>query len=275
MKNKFLKLFLCFVIQSVSGFSQITFEHSYPSVQSSCSTKVQLVDMGNDDYKYFYVCYPLNELRIFNMDHSSFFTLVVPVNLMNDGEYEIGYLTKSLFDCDTTMFEYAVLPKVWRNTFYIFRQDGTVLFQQDSTIAPYTIAQASGSYDARPIINTPSGTKLFLAKADVNSFYNTYDIYSLCGSLPQSIGGNQEFNYIQAYPSPSNNSVRFNIDLPSNISEYSFRILNFFGELVQVSTRLNSPFVSFDGSQLPSGIYFFQLLNKSEVIETCKFILTK
>ena len=58
--------------------------------------------MGNNGYKYMYIDFQANQLKLFNLDHSPYSTTNVPVSLVNTGEYTVGYVTKALFDCDPT-----------------------------------------------------------------------------------------------------------------------------------------------------------------------------
>lgn len=271
-KIKALILFL-FLVLSVK--SQITYEQSYPFVGSSCMNRIQLSDIGNGDFKFYYTCYSSNELRIFNLDHSSYRTISVPILLNSPGDYEIGYVSKDLFDCDSTLIEYAIMPSDLRKNFYIFREDGTLLFERDSTIAPYTLAQSSGSFDSRPIMNTPSGTKLFLAK-NVNGNLPFIDVYSLCGTLPLSINKTQGESFVQVFPSPSKSIVHFKLRLPDNFEEYQITIFNDKGQVVSKVERLwVSDEFDFNAERFGAGIYYFELRSKSgKNIKSGKFIIT-
>src|SRR5207248_10993663 len=45
--------------------------------------------------------------------------------------YEVAYITKSLFDCDTTTLEYVLENGIYPANFYIYRTNGTLLFQRE------------------------------------------------------------------------------------------------------------------------------------------------
>lgn len=267
-----------FLLLSVSLYGQITYEHTYPFVNGPSMARIQLVDIGNNDYKYIYSDYLTNELKIFNIDHTPFLTIAVPISLIDHNEYNIGYVTKSLFDCDTTMIEYAIMAGQYRRNFYIYRQDGTLLFQRDSTLAPWCFGCFNGSSDVRPIVNTPSGTKLFIAKADTMGFVNTVDVYSLCGSLPQDIfdfkpASNQVIN---VFPNPSKNQIQFQFQFHDNFRNYELVIYNSTSNVLKTVKLINSTNeYILDNSLFSSGLYYYSLNSENMVIESGKFIIAK
>ncbi len=276
MKNIWKYLFL---LLSTSSSAQITYEHTYPYVQGPSGDRIQLADIGGNDFKYIYVDYSTNELNLFNLDHTAYATVSVPITLNNGGEYTIGYVTKSLFDCDTNMFEYAILPGGGgRNNFYVFRQDGSLLFERDSCLAPYGFGEFSGSYDVRPIVNTPAGAKLFLAKADSAGSFQTVDVYSLCGTLPQDIiEGNINFeSFVKIFPNPGTGQLHFQFQLPDNIRKYELVIYSSSGNIISVEKIIGtSKEYYLDDSQLSSGTYNYTLNSTNKIIQSGKFIISK
>jgi hypothetical protein len=203
----------------------------------------------------------------------------VPVPLVGNGEYTIGYVTKSLFDCDTNMIEYAIIsPNNWRNNFYIYREDGTLLFQRDSTLAPWCLGCYSAAYDIRPIVNTVSGAKMFLAKANNLGFFLTVDVYTLCGELPENPNGIQEqqFSPVKVFPNPTKDEIKFQFDFPGNILPYS--LILYSSDLKVVNRiKLNPDMNNYllDVSHMSSGIYFFSLHSDTKEIQNGKFVVTK
>lgn len=268
-------LFGNLLINSIS-MGQITFEHTYPMVNDPSIARPILINLGDNEYKYMYVDYATNELKLFNLDHSSFLNVSFPIPLINWGEYTVGYVTRTLFDCDTNMLEYAIFPTNWSNSFYIFRENGTLLFQRDSSIGPYCFGCYSGSHDIRPIVNSPAGAKLFLSKANNNGSLLSVDIYSLCGTLP--INNMDEINvsttqFVKTYPNPSSWSVDFEFQLPSNYENYELIIYSSIGEAIN-RVKINNSTKKYKIGNLNSGSYIFMLNSEFKLLETGKFIIS-
>jgi hypothetical protein len=278
---KMKKLFLIIglgvgmMVNKVDG--QITYEHTYPAINSNIWARPIIINMGNNDYKYFYIDYLSNQIKLFNLDHTPYFFVNVPITI-SYSDYTIGYVTKSLFDCDTNMFEYAILPVNWRKNFYIYRQDGTLLFQRDSTIAIYCLGCYNGVYDIRPIYNTPEGAKLFLAKEDSNGFVKTEDVYSLCGTLPTNEFDFTNLNqsFVKIFPNPTSGTLSFEINPPDNMNEYELVIVdNNAREIKREKVGFGNRNYTMDVRDFSGGTYFYSLCTKNKSYQSGKFILNK
>jgi len=258
--------------------AQINYEHSYPGPNSPAFSRLVIINLGNNDYKYFYFDYNLNQLKLFNLDHSPYSTVIPPFPLINEGTYTIGYVTKSLFDCDTNMFEYAIMPGDGTKNFYIYRQDGTLLFERDSTIAPWCFGCFNASYDFRAISNTPSGAKLFLLKADSSGALMAFDVYSLCGTLPEDVINLEAASntFVKVFPNPAIGTTDFQFDLPGNIKKYELNIYNSAAEKIK-TIRIQNATEKYhlDGNDLSSGLFFYTISADSKVLQNGKFILIK
>ena len=272
MKLKSLLIpILLFAFQPLEA--QIIYEASYPFLES----RVQITNIGDDEYKYIYTDYSVNELKIFNLNHTSYATISVPIVLENAGKYIIAYVTKSLFDCDTNKLEYAIIsPTNWRNSFYIYREDGTQLFKQDSTLAPYCFGCFSGSYDMRPIVNTPEGAKLLIAKSDVGTFENI-EVYSLCGSLPNQIDEPSRINmdFVKVYPNPSTSVVHFDIDRPNNFELLTIEVFSAEGRYLKGKDVGAARKQSIEMEFQTSGLHLFYIRSENRVYQSGKFIISK
>ena len=269
-----------FLLLNSANFGQIILEHTFPGPNSTAADRgVRLINIGNNHYKYVYTDYTANQLKLFNLDFTPYYTVNVPITLVNVNTYSIGYITYSLFDCDTSMFEYAIMAGGPTLNFYIYRQDGTLLFERDSTIAPYAFGSFSGSYDLRPIVNSPDGTKLFLCHANSSLYLITTDVYSLCGTLPVEVEVDDQtpsVNFVQEYPNPSSGIIEFKFQLPSNFENYELVIYDSSG---QIQNKITIPGTTInykmEEQQLSSGTYYFSLNTKNKVLQSDKFIITK
>ena len=278
MKNKLLVAIIisCSLI-SIKAIAQITFEQSYPGPNSPAWARLQLINMGNDEYKYLLVDFPANNFTLYNLDHTQYIQVPVPVQLINEIENNIGYVTRTLFDCDSSKFEYAVLPQNGNHVFCIYREDGTLLFQRDSTVAPYCLGCFGAAYDVRPIQSSPAGAKLFLSKNSPTG-YMTTDVYSICGQLPVSdFEISSGFNsYVKIFPLPATGIVNFEFDFPSNTGKYEMEIFNASGQpLNSFEIPGYQKRFSFSERYLSPGLYFFTIKTENRTIQNGKFIIAK
>lgn len=266
-------LLLCLKIHA-----QIVYEHSYPGPNSPSWARLTIINLGNSDYKYYYFDYSTNEIKLFNLDHSSYFTCSPPFTLIDEGNYTVGYITKSLFDCDSSMLEYAIMPGDGRKNFYVYRQDGTLIFERDSTIAPWCFGCFNASSDFKPIMNTPQGTKLILAKSDSIGAFLLYDVYSLCGTLPEGLIDVEAISatYVKTYPNPSVGATEFQFDLPGNILKYELVFYNSSGQVIKTINIQNATkSYHLDTRDLNSGLYFYTLNTAEKVLQNGKFLVNK
>jgi len=259
-----------FMLYNTSIKAQITFEHSYSVPPGK---DFYITDLGNNNYKYFYIDYYNDKFSLYNLDHSPFM-LNIPTGVsMDSGLYTVAYITTNLFDCDSTTIEYALTTLSGAKPFYIFRTDGTQLFRKDSAAGPFGFgAKYGGSIIIQPIYNTPSGTKLIL----MNWSTKAWTVYSLCGILPESISENElGNNYVQIYPNPSSGEMTFQINAPSNMEDYQLYIYDATLQKVKSENCSGRKTITIDNSILSSGNYFYSLQTKNKIVQTGKFIITK
>jgi hypothetical protein len=91
----------------------------------------------------------------------------------------------------------------------------------------------------------------------------------------------ERFSLKQNYPNPFNSGTRINFDLPKR-EHVVIKVYNFLGQLVATllddiqeagNAELRSP-ITFDGSNLPSGVYFYRIITSS-FSSTKKMILIR
>jgi hypothetical protein len=235
------------------------------------------VQMSSTETKYVTQDTITNSFSLYNMDFTPFILNIVlpepiyqPPNIL----FNIIYVSRTLFDCDSTNIEYAYSSN-GNKPFYIMRTDGTQLFMLDSTIAPYCFGCLSASQDIRPIKNTSAGAKLFLHHPLLGQ---TIRIYSLCGTLPDNVYdfSNANQSFIKIFPNPTSNSLTFQIDLPDNLNEYELVIVdNNAKALRREKLHLLNNKYSIDVSNFSSGTYFYSLCTKDKTYQSGKFLLNK
>lgn len=270
---KKLLLVVVIVISAVSVKAQITYEHTY-NISIPEQQMLYVTNLDNNNYKYVISDYYNDKFSLYNLDHSPFM-LDIPIPVSTDsGEYKVGYITSTLFDCDSTNIEYALMPQSadYSKSFYVFRTDGTLIFSKDSVTVPYQYGTNVGTVEIHGVVNTPTGAKLFLFKNFIG--LSVVDVYGLCGTLPVSIAQiNQSGFYVRAYPNPALGKISFEITPPGNIEQYEFTIFNSALQPVKSNFIKGETKITLDNPALTTGTYFYSLQSKSKVFQTGKFIL--
>lgn len=219
MKKILVSLCINFMVQSSNA--QVTLEHSYPNAYYFAGLSAgDYVDFGvtwltSATSKYYLINYPNETLTLYNMNHSVFSTVTIPVTYTNSSVgYYISYITASLFDCDSTTVEYLLNYFDFNgNTFYVrvYRTNGTQLTNIPNGTLDNCIGCAGIIKGA--ITNTSSGTKMLVGIT--NGYEN---VYSLCGSLPTGFSAmsntNVESAFLNAYPNPFSDYTIIDYELP-------------------------------------------------------------
>lgn len=253
--------------------AQITYEHTYtivPGIESPF-----LTDLGNNNYKWVLYNYYNDNFSLYNLDHSPYL-LNIPLGFSSDSGhvYAIGYITNSLFDCDSTNIEYAIMAYNPRDTlqFAVYRTDGTLIFQKDSVTIPYAYGFNNGSIEIHGIVNTNEGAKMTLF-----NFWGDFFVYSLCGTLPTDIKEiNQTGSFVKVSPVPSSNRVNFSIHSPGNMEKYELIIFDTeFRTLQKIPVSGIKSEAYFNAENISSGTYYYSLQSNSKVFQTGKFIISK
>lgn len=201
--------------------------------------------------------------------------LNIPVPVSDSGDiYSVGYVSSTLFDCDSSNIEYALIPNQPYQKFMIYRTDGTLLFIKDSVQTNYCYGCFGGSVEIHPIVNTPDKAKLYL-RGGMPGFYQVH-VYGLCDSLPVSyMGVSRTDSYVEVFPNPSAIQVNFKISAPDNYEQYELTIFDSEFKTIKTNAINGQTTVTLDCNLLSSGTYFYSLQNKHNVLQTGKFILTK
>ena len=269
---KKLLFIIAILISTVSSKGQITFEHTYDYYRKFFF----VTDIGNNDYKY--VIQDSLGFSLYNLDHSLYLNVISAIPIQQaPSYYEIAYITKSLFDCDSSNIEYVITAPTHQGNFYVFRTDGTLLFEKDTVRGPYCFGCASGSIWQQPIFNTPDGAKLLLFSIDSqNGDQDSISVYSLCGTAPtfvRDISSNE--NFVKVFPNPTNGMLNFEIMPPNNQDKFQLAIYDSDLKLIDKGD-INGRSFQFDLSKrsLSSGMYFFDLRTEKKVFQTGKFIFS-
>jgi len=267
-----------FLLIGTASSAQITLDREVDSLFLAYEFKT--VQISPSETKYYFADTTTNSFSLYNMDFTLFLgNIAVPEPF---AEATIGmqalYISRDLFDCDTSNIEYAFYsPTDNTKPFRIMRTDGTLLFQLDSANGPFCSGGCLGMSDViRPIINTSDGTKLFLQKG--NRGYVQVFIYSLCGTLPHDIFDLvlKDQIYVTVFPNPSSAKFTFKINPPDNINDYELVIVDNIGrEVKRQKVNSQNNIYDLDVSNMSSGTYLYSLCTKNKSYQSGKFILTK
>lgn len=264
--KRFITLFA--LVFTLFSEAQITLDHTFNTNNTS---DFIYTDIGNNDYKYIVIDYTESKVDIYNLDYSPYLTNIsTPMSLQN---YGIGYITKSLFDCDESNVEFLMYNYTDFLHFYIYRSDGTILFHRENVVPFYCFGCYSGTIDIRPIIKTPNGTKLILT--EVNTGTDIY-VYNLCGELPLGVNEfSDRNNPLTVYPVPGNNNknLNFKLNLPNNSKNILIEIYDLNMKLIDkmVTENPNEEFAK--KYNFTTGVYSYRLKSEGRIVKTGKFII--
>jgi hypothetical protein len=125
------------------------------------------------------------------------------------------------------------------------------------------------------------GSSSFTDNAPVYRVYNAYKVFNPQSVGIENIGTNvpSKFDLKQNYPNPFNPVTKIRFDV-ANTSNITMKVFNIVGQEVAVlinneSVTAGTKEVTFNGSILPSGIYFYTLSNTEGFKETKKMMLIK
>ncbi len=277
MKNIWKYLFL---LLNTSSTAQITLDAQIDS--SAYPALWRMVQISPTETKYLFPDTVNNTFNLLNMDFTPFISNIAvpdPWAWTTVQHYSVYYITRDLFDCDTSNIEFVfAAPLTAYKPFRVLRTDGTLLFQLDSAIAFFCGGDCGngGSDWVPPILNTSAGAKLVLSK--FNSGNEVDYIYSLCGTLPNQVFDFPTISqsYVRIFPNPSAGLLTFQLNLPDNRNEYELVILDINGaELKREKVNVLSNTFSIDVKEYSSGSYVYSLCTKNKSYQNGKFIINK
>jgi len=203
-------------------------------------------------------------IELYNLDLTLFLDFDYPEADTNS--YNRLYISRSLFDCDTTNIEYMSVGGTFENSYIrIFREDGTTFFNLEgfqllNTLgvtenATYLASDASGSYISF-----------------VSSFFGSEGLlYRFCGQVPRPLaremdgtvitgimeqGNNNGFD---AYPNPAREIIKFEYDLQGH-KKANLQLFNTSGQLMkEMMLGQAFDFIRLNISDLEQGTYIARI----------------
>lgn len=273
---KHLCIIIFIAMLSVNTRAQITLD-TIVTTKDGLGWDFYPVQISKTETKYLFEDTTTNTFSLYNMNFTPFMTNIAVPQPFARFTYQVLFVTRTLFDCDSTNIEYVYENPVGGTTpFYVMRTDGTQLFKLDSTISIYCLGGCLGMSDIiQPIRNTSAGAKLFLHKGISNG--KVY-IYSLCGTNPTDIFDYRSVNQsmVKVFPNPTSGTLTFQINPPDNMNDYELVIFDTNAKEVR-REKINSGNNKYviDVSNYSSGAYYYSLSTKDKTYKSGKFILTK
>lgn len=221
-----------------------------------------------------------NSITLYNLNHSFYKTISIvgaPVS-----PFDVLYISKGLFDTDSTTIEYMIDPSSSLGT-QIYREDGTLLFSEPGFSATYGIVQMSNPIRPawNPIVITSNGPKMILGSIDSNFNPYGFKVYSLPGVyFPTFVSRlNNTENLMELsnpFPNPSSNSTKISYTIPEgekNVEIVLYRLNGTEAKRFQVDNRFDT--LELNNSDLPAGTYFYQLISKNQQSASKKMVVIK
>lgn len=277
-KTYYMKKYILFLLiiftQSLKG--QVTLENIYPNTIGSAKF-LMYTQLDSSTYNYVLFDPQNSQFTIYNLNHSVYLNVTIPITYAPfSSQYQIAFVTKSLFDCDTSNIEYALSflgdgsPNTYPKRFYVYRTNGTQLVNIDSCcFMNFSDGWKYGPEYNKPVVNTPVGTKLILRCIDGST-----RVYAVCGSLADQIEEIEDENILgNPFPNPTHDLITIPYTLPDNEKNGTVKIYDIAGkEIKSFTVDNNFKSITLTTAELPSGTYYYQLVTSKGLADTKKII---
>lgn len=270
-----VSIFMWLFSEDISA--QVVLENVYSNgVNYGNGIEFRLQEIDEELYKYVLVDIANEKITLYNLNHTLFAIIDIP-EPYTPYIYKVQYITRTLFDCDTTDIEYLLLwtnsdPSYSNDYVRLYEDDGTILFEQDTAMGWISLG-GSGVFNSY-IVNTPDGTKMILDDQANGMSY----VYTLCGKLPTSYNLVDESSdmSMRVFPNPSSNYTEIEYELPSSVSSAELRITNTGGSLIK-NYMIDKTFsnVLLSTEDLPAGVYYYNIIIDGHPIEAEKVVIIK
>jgi Secretion system C-terminal sorting domain len=248
--------FICFCAKS-----QITLDYTYSYVST---TSGQVILFSSNGEKIMMNDTGVSQVSLYNTDYSLWKTINLPTytGFKFSGAYAVS---DNLFNSDDLVELIAIYYSTSVSSTYkaqVINESGTVL-QDLGNAYSVEVHIINGNYKL-------FAYQLNIAAGSAESF--TFNIYSLpgtqpcgqCGSLGlarvQDIVDNGSSNLSAPIPNPNAGQSKINYTLPEGINQGVITIFNSTGQSVKTyNVGSNFQFITLDNSNLPSGVYYYNL----------------
>lgn len=260
MKKAILSFIL--LLTAWAGHAQITFENNYPG-----STTLTRLSLSGD--KYFMMDWTNNKCKIYNIDHTLWKTIDLPVP--SDWYlYDIRYVSETLFNLDSkvelvyTYYNYNTTQQYYTYATKVINEDGSVL-----------LTVQGGGYSE--VATTSGGNLKFLVYVydySVSPYTVNTQVYSIPGQLVSAESTPDPQVRQEPFPNPTRSVVNIPDPTREGAPTATITLSDMTGKAVR--TRQADPsgsLLRIDASGLPRGLYHYQVQSKGQILTTGKIIL--
>jgi len=253
---------IAFILTALSGPAQIVLENNYPG-----STTLTKLAISGD--KYFMMDWTNNNCKIYNIDHSLWKTINLPVP-SGWYLYDIRYVSETLFNLDQKVelvyvyYMYDAVLQYYSYVTKVINEDGSVMLSVDG-----------GAYSE--VLSTSSGNYKFMVydyDYSVSPYTLNTLVYAVPGQLvsdntPSPLSGNRA-----AYPNPATHKVTIPYHLPDGTDQAEITLYDIHGTKLKTynvdKTFSNLTIIT---SGMPGGLYLYQVNSMGKVLNSGKIII--
>jgi len=246
---------LAFFCLPFAILSQITFEHSYPG------NRVSVINLSISGFKYGVLDITLKEYKIYNLDHSLWKTIDLPIPSGSTYLISVTNASEELFNLDAEveiMYTYYN-PDLTYYESKVIIENGIVILTLENCGFGYATTTGNNNWVLLTYIYGPNPSS---------------DIYSLPGTSV-NVGINEYPNSIldNPYPNPTSDIIKLPYKLPANSKSATMVIYDISGNEIS-RYDIDSYFdeILYDASNIPSGTYIYKIIVDDSQFDSKSFI---
>jgi hypothetical protein len=262
------------LLTAMTTHGQVTLENTY----SSPNGIIKMINLSVSGYKYCLTDYITNQVKLYDLNHSLWKTINLPVSAGGNLEHNSIVVSEHLFNSDNSIevlypVSFYVSSLSQYDSIFVVSESGIILFN----------SKAAWSTTYGQIVNDGANFKLITQDYTLTQ----YNVYSLPGTLPcnacgvftdialQNSTDNKQM-ISNPFPNPTNDKTTIKYELPKGVSQGKLMFYDINGSLVKeflIDRTFNELQVS--NSDLSSGTYYYQLQTIKGTSEGKKLIVIK
>jgi hypothetical protein len=255
-------LAIAFFLTVLTGPAQIVLENNYPG-----STTLTKLAISGD--KYFMMDWTNNNCKIYNMNHSLWKTINLPVP-SGWYLYDIRYVSETLFNLDPKVelvyvyYMYDAVLQYYSYVTKVINEDGSVLLSVDGGAYSEALAASAGNYK-------------FLVY-DYDYSVSPYTLNTLVYAVPGQLVSDEPVTSVSmnmaAYPNPATHKINIPYNLPDGTESAEIVLYDMHGTKLKAYT-VDKTFstLTINTSGMPGGLYYYHVNTQGRVLNAGKIII--